>query len=131
YAVPDGRHAQHAEEGPELDFEAVRAAAPVRQLPPQHVPGVAEGDAPRAGNDLVDPDRECLALDGATHQYRPGQRVPFVQMRVAGLEQLARGEIPAGVRRRDMHRVAGIELEHGLEVAREVAVKGAPLERDL
>src|SRR2546423_6031507 len=54
----------------------------------------------------------------------------LVQLVVRGLEYLAGREIPAGIRRRDAHGVAGVDLEHRHKVAREVSVQGAALERD-
>jgi hypothetical protein len=40
-------------------------------------------------------------------------------------------EAPARVEGREGDRVAGVDLEHRLELAREVAVQVAPLERQL
>ena len=69
---------------------------------------------------------------------RPDQRVTGVELRVARLETLAlravgarRLEPPSRVERRESDRVAGVDLEHRLELAREVPVQVAPLERQL
>jgi hypothetical protein len=81
--------------------------------------------------DLVDADRERVAGARASDLDRPRERVARVELLVARLEALARCEIPAGVRNREAHRVAGLDGQHGLEVAREVAVERPPLERQL
>ena len=86
----------------------------------------------------VDPDLEHLPGRRPTNRDRPDQRVTGVELRVARLEAVAlravgarRLEPPPGVERREGDRVAGVDLEHRLELAREVAVQVAPLERQL
>jgi hypothetical protein len=64
--------------------------------------------------------------------------MPGVEHVVARFELTAVGtigarrlETPAGVERSECDRVSGVDLEDGLEVAREVTVQRPPLERNL
>jgi hypothetical protein len=90
-----------------------------------------EGYAPRAGLHLVDADGQRPAGARAANLDRAGERVPGVDRRVARGKLVARVEVPARVWDGDTNRVAWIDREHRLEVARKVSVQVALLEREL
>jgi hypothetical protein len=69
--------------------------------------------------------------DAVAVAERAGERVAVVLGRRPRLEPRLVVEPPARVRRREPHRVAGIHVEHGLEIAREVPMQRAALERQL
>ena len=151
-----GRHPEHAQERrqPHLAPRPVAAEAGVgvelpredRRLALGHVEPVVHEGRPAAGNSQaegadshrVDPDLEHLPRAAPTNRDRPDQRVTGVELRVARLETLAlravgarRLEPPSRIERRESDRVAGVDLEHRLELAREMPVQVAPLEREL
>jgi hypothetical protein len=76
-------------------------------------------------------DGQRLAGARSADLDRPGERVARVDGRVARDELLARVEVPARLRNRDPHGIAGIDREHRLEVARKVSVQVVLLEREL
>ena len=94
----------------------------------------ASRDAPGADPDLVDLDLERLAGARAAHLDRPDERMAGVELVPSGARGSKRSCVrraPAGVEARERDRVARLDGEDRLEVAREVAVERAPLERDL
>jgi hypothetical protein len=150
------RHAEHAEERrqPNLATGAVSAKSGVGvQLPREHggfavgnIEPVVQERRPAAGDSEaewadphgVDPDLEHVSGPGAANRNGPDQSVAGVELPVARLEVLALGsvgtwrlETPARVEGREGDRVTGVDLEQRLELAREVAVQVAPLERQL
>src|SRR5581483_6330883 len=132
HAVSDRRHAEHAEKWTEHDgLPRRRAAGGTVELPRDPVRPLGERLAPRAGDDRVDAHGERPALACAAHLDRPRERMAVVLRRAARLEPGAVVEQPAGVRRRDADRVAGVDRQDGRQVAREVPVQRAALERQL
>ena len=88
---------------------------------------------------LLDPIDKRLARPRSAHLDRPDKRVSVVEVRFARLELRPLGrplqirsrlEPPAGIEGREADGVAA-RSSASAEVAREVAVKGAPLEGDL
>jgi hypothetical protein len=112
---------------------AVEAEPRVEPRGPAAGVGVPEAPDPQ----LVDADHEGIAAAGAADADRADQCVARVeQVAVAGLEAASRVdrprlESPARVEGAERDRVAGVDLEHRLEVAREVTVERAALEGDL
>src|SRR5215210_3566779 len=126
----DGRHSEDAEKGRELDRPTQGAADPAVELPPHRL--VADiRPAPVGGKHLVDRDRERLPWAGTPDFDRPGERVTLVLRVVPRREALLAGQMPAPVRRREADGVARVDREHRLEVAREVPVEDARLQRQL
>jgi len=99
----------------------VQRSRPVRRCAPP----------PRADDDLVDAHYQGLSGPAAANLDRTDQRVPCVQHVVSWLEELARFGSPARAEAREGDRVVHVDREDRFEVAREVAVERAPLERDL
>ena len=112
---------------------ARRRARPRRRAPSRSRAASLASVTPHApGRDLVDPDGERLARARAAHLDRPGERVAVVELRRSrGSNGSSRLEPPARVRRREPDGVARVDRQHRLEVAREVPVQRAPLERQL
>ena len=125
------RHPEHAEERRQADGAARGAAHVPVELPVEPVRRLAaERDAPRAGDDLVDPDREHLPGAGAPHLDRAGKRVAGVELRVARDERLVAADVPARVRDVENRMESpGSTVEHGLELEREVPVQDRRVER--
>ena len=101
-------------------------------------PASGVGDPQVSDAHLVDLHDEDLPGARAAHLHRPDERVPAVELGIARLEALARpsrvlrrADSPTGVGCGERDRVPGLDRQHRLEVAREVAVEGPPLERDL
>src|SRR5262249_28130914 len=141
-------HAHDAEERVEVDLAAALVAtdAPldvelpaeedtVRDEPEPVVewrrPVARRAPSPCPPHPAVDPDLEHLTGFRSPDLDRPDERVTVVELFVARLELDARLDVPAGVERRERDRVARVDRQHGLEVAREVSVERAPLEREL
>ena len=126
------RHPDHAEERRERDGGApLVGGQPVADLPAERRP-VREGDTPATGAHLVDVHDERLPRTRSAHLDRPAERMPAVERAVTLGEELAvRLPPPTCVERGEDDRVAGVDGEHGWKVGREMAVHGAPLEREL
>ena len=114
------------------------AVGDLERIVQERRPPAGDGQAERADPHRLDPDLEHLPGLRAANHYRTDQRVPGVELRVSGLEALAlrpvgarRLEPPTRVEGREGDRVARVDLEHRLELAGEVAVQVASLERQL
>ena len=128
----DRRHAEHAEERPRG-----RRGGPSRR--PDAV-GELPGDAAVVGAPTSRPTGRARPRRSARRACRrrarrdgdrAGEACPSSSGRRRRLEPRPVVETPAGVRRREAHRVAGVDLEHRVEVAREVPVQRPALERQL
>jgi hypothetical protein len=86
---------------------------------------------PIADHDLVHSHDERLALPRSADRDRARDRVARVELRTPRLELLIRGEVPTSVRHGDLHGIAGVDLDDGLELDREVAVEVRRVEREL
>ena len=124
------RHPEHPEKGRELDRASERPPNAAVELPPNHVPARKRG-SPVRGLNLVDPHHERLACAGAADLDRPGERMALVLGLVARREPLRHGHVPTGVRGREAHRVPGVDRQHRLEVAGEVAVEDTGVQSQL
>ncbi len=125
------RHADDPEERGEVELAPQRPADAVRELPVHRVVVDGDRDPPRADLDLVDADGERLARARSADRDRPRKRVAPVELGVRRLESLAGRQVPAGIRHREANGVARLDLEHRLELLREVAVEVRGLERKL
>jgi hypothetical protein len=127
------RHTHHAEEGAELDLEALRSSGAAVELPDDHVLGgrTRDGDAPRARDDLVDLNHERLAGPRPAHLDRAGERMPEPLQLLTRPHRLIQVQVPPGIGDIDAHGVPRIDAQHRLEVARELALQVVPLERNI
>ena len=144
-----GRHADDAEERTERHFPPRLGAADarVRVERPEERDGfcvrdaepVVErraeasclGDAARTDPHLVDPDLERLARARTANCDRADERMTGVELALAFRVRLVLGVAPSGVETREGDRVARLDRQDRLELAREVPVERAALERDL
>ena len=126
-------HSHHSEEGAQLDLDPVRPSRPPVELPHDHVllRRARDGDAPRAGDDLVHADRERLPRACASDLDRAGESMPEPFELLARPHRPIELEVPPGIGDIDAHGVPRIDAQHRLEVARELALQVGPLERDL
>jgi len=124
------RHAHYPEKRRQRHLAPERPADPVRELPLERMAATAVVDAPRPWFDRVDLHHQRLADARAADGDGAGQRVSGVDL-ACRLEVLARPDIPVVVRHGEANRVARLDLEHRLELGREVPVQVAPLERQL
>jgi hypothetical protein len=125
-----GRHPEDAQKRRELDGATERASHIAVELPANHV-ATREGGAPIGRPNLVDRHGEGLTGARTANLNRPGERVALVVSLIARLEALVKGELPAGIGRREANRVPWVDRQDRLEVAREAPMKDARLQRQL
>jgi len=125
------RHAHDAEERREIQLPVDCASDARCEVPGDRVVVPGEGDAPVVGSHLLDADGERLPLARSSHLDRPGQGVARIEVRIRRRNALVRLDLPRMVRDGDPDRVAGVDRQNRLEVAREVAVQGPRLARKL
>ena len=118
--------------GVELPVEApLLAAREAETVVEESWPASGDGEAPGPDPYLVDPDGERATSLGAAHLYRAEERVPAVKLGVARVELLALPDVPARAEGREADRISGVDGENRLEVAGEMPVQRAALEREL
>ena len=145
-----GRHPDDAEERTEHDLAAGLGATDTRVCVERPVeserfaladsepivewrrPAAGLRDAPRADANFVDLDRQRLSCLRAADLDRADQGMACVELAFPAVGiQLVLRRAPARVEARERDRVSRLDRQDRLEVAREVAVERAPLERDL
>ena len=111
----------------------VSAHAGIRIELPENDPIGTEGrrSSPAPRPYVVDLHDQRLSRSSASDLDRPDQRMTRVELGISRLEDDARLENPSGVQGAKHDAVPGFDRQHGLELAREVAVQRAPLGRDL
>ena len=125
------RHPEHAQEGRQSNRPPGRATDARVELPIHPVGRLGERGTPRAGLDLIDPNRERLAGTRTANLDRSRERMPGVELWVTRGHSVVAAATPTRVRHRDPHGVARIDGENRLEVAGEAAVQVAGVERKL
>jgi hypothetical protein len=129
------RHPQHSEERMQDDRSpaVVSTHAGIRIELPENDPIGTEGrrPSPAPRSYVVYLYDQRLPRSSASNLDRPDQRMTRVELGISRVEDDARLENPCGVQGAKHDAVPGLDRQHGLELARKVAVQRAPLSRDL